>query len=301
MSRERYLPGTQEKYNSFPVMKDDVKTVVNERRGGVWKSEGFPMKGLESFRNPPDFEEAGFGRPLVPPTIYCVNYNDHERREKMTRRFQDLDLPYHFVEPVYKTDKRLDHPEINPHHKRTYSIMLQHLDSLQHFLDTTNESDNFCIVCEDDIMISNRIKQSISDIMIKFDELDLDILLLGYLWPNKIDPFSNGHFPLLLRSAEFLYTGYPDDLWGSQLYMVSRKHARWLLNQFPAEYIFRGFGDGKEPLPYNPDWIITKMGKRAIISPMLAVEEGSTKTEHDGQNDFHRQCFLANYVESEFI
>ena len=70
---QQYPPGTQEKYNSFqkkiPMMKDGMKTVVNERWGGVWKSEGFPMKGLESFRNPEDFEEAGFGRPGV-PTIY---------------------------------------------------------------------------------------------------------------------------------------------------------------------------------------------------------------------------------------
>jgi hypothetical protein len=46
-------------------MKDGMKTGITERPGGVWKSEGFPMKGLESFRNPPDFEEAGFGRPGV--------------------------------------------------------------------------------------------------------------------------------------------------------------------------------------------------------------------------------------------
>jgi hypothetical protein len=50
------------------MMEDGMKTGITERRGGVWKSEGFPMKGLESFRNPPDFEEAGFGRPGVPPT-----------------------------------------------------------------------------------------------------------------------------------------------------------------------------------------------------------------------------------------
>jgi hypothetical protein len=47
------------------MMEDGMKTGITERRGGVWKSEGFPMKGLESFRNPPDFEEAGFGRPRV--------------------------------------------------------------------------------------------------------------------------------------------------------------------------------------------------------------------------------------------
>lgn len=235
------------------------------------------------------------------PTVYCINFNDHNRRKKMTRRFQTLNLPYHFTEPVYKTDPRLNHSDINKKHKRTYSIMLQHLDSLRHYLDNTSETDQFCIVCEDDIMISNQIRESLPEILCKFVELDLDIMLLGYLWTQKIDPYSNGHFPLLSSSRNFVYTGYPDDLWGSQLYIVSRKHARYLLNNFPSEYIFKGFGDGKEPLPYNPDWIITKMGRRAIISPMIAVEEGSTKTDNCGQNEFHRQCFLANYMEGRFI
>ena len=48
-SIQQYPPGTQEKYNSFqskiPVMNDGMKTEVTERRGGVWKSFGFPMKG----------------------------------------------------------------------------------------------------------------------------------------------------------------------------------------------------------------------------------------------------------------
>jgi hypothetical protein len=61
---QQYPMGTQEKYNSFqssiiPMMKDGVKTGITERQGGG--------KGLESFRNPEDFEEAGFGRPWVPP------------------------------------------------------------------------------------------------------------------------------------------------------------------------------------------------------------------------------------------
>jgi hypothetical protein len=46
---QQHPPGTQEKYNSFhsriPVMEDGVKTGITERRGRVWKSEGFLMKG----------------------------------------------------------------------------------------------------------------------------------------------------------------------------------------------------------------------------------------------------------------
>jgi hypothetical protein len=50
------------------------------------------MKGLESFRNPPDFEEAGFGRPQVPP-IYNISEktmsynNDFEYRACLRQLF----------------------------------------------------------------------------------------------------------------------------------------------------------------------------------------------------------------------
>ena len=57
---QQYPPGTQEKYNSFhsriPVMEDGMKPEVTERQGGVWKSEGFPMKGSGILSNPSDFE-----------------------------------------------------------------------------------------------------------------------------------------------------------------------------------------------------------------------------------------------------
>ena len=61
---QQYPLETQEKYNSvqsrIPATKDGMKPGFTETRGGVWKSEGFPMKGLES-------SFAGFGRPVVPP------------------------------------------------------------------------------------------------------------------------------------------------------------------------------------------------------------------------------------------
>ena len=56
---QQYPPVSHEKHNSF-------QSKIIERPGGG-KGEG-GGKGLESFRNPEDFEEAGFGRPSVPPS-----------------------------------------------------------------------------------------------------------------------------------------------------------------------------------------------------------------------------------------
>jgi hypothetical protein len=43
------------------------------------------------------------------------------------------------------------------------------------------------------------------------------------------------------------------------------------------------------------------MGNRALLVPMMAVEEGGTKTDHDGQNEFHRRCFECNYDRDLYI
>ena len=75
------------------------------------------------------------------------------------------------------------------------------------------------------------------------------------------------------------------------MYLISRSYAKFLLNKYTLEFAVSNLNDP----PYNPDWIITKNGNRAIIHPLIAVEEGDTKTDHSGQNDFHRSCFLCNY------
>jgi len=226
------------------------------------------------------------------PAIYVINFNDEARRERMKTRFSKISIkePW-FVDPVFTTDLRLDNDEIQ--HKRTCSIMLQHLDSLKHFLEQTDKE--FCIVCEDDIHISKNFRKDLPEIIEQFVAMELDVLLLGYLSMYPIDTDTNAHFTPKSRSKKYKYANYPDDLWGSQMYMMSRKHAKNILDKFGPEYILTG------ELPYNPDWILTKTGNRALIVPMLAVEEGDTKTDHGGQNEFHRRCFECNYDADLYI
>ena len=218
--------------------------------------------------------------------IYVINYNDDDRRERMITRFKTIGLYLHFVDPVTQNDERLEHVV----YKRTSSIMLQHLDSIRHFYNNTSAS--HCIVCEDDINISKYLTLDLPEILKHFDEQELDILLLGYLWPYSIE--YNLHFPVLKENVSernYNFCGYPDDLWGSQMYIISRKYAKDLLDKFTIDYCI----EKDSTYPFNPDWTITKNGKRAIISPMIAVEEGDSKSDHHGQNEFHRQCHSTNY------
>lgn len=228
------------------------------------------------------------------PKVYCVNFLDEDRRLKMETRFDRLKIPVNFVDPVFKSDLRLSIDGVQTEHKRTYSIMLQHIDSVQDFLNTTDESEKYCIVCEDDVLLSKRFLEKLHGICQTFSELDLDVLLLGYLSPDKV--LDSNVFPLIKSDQNFLYTGYHSDLWGSQMYMISREYAKRLIETFQPSYILR-----TDSLPYNPDWTITKCGKRALISPMLALEEGEVKNECYAQSSFHQRCFETNFVEGEFF
>jgi hypothetical protein len=216
--------------------------------------------------------------------FYVINFNDDKRKERMTSRFRKLDIDLHFVNPVQMGDVRIENTPLD---KRTSAIMLQHLDSVRHFYENTTA--DYSIICEDDIHISKNLVSDLPEIIKNFQELGLDILLLGYLFPRQLH--GNGYFPVLKDTGRYSFHGYPDDIWGSQMYLISRKHAKYLIDTFTIQFAI----DHLEKIPYSPDWIITKYGKRAVITPMIAVEEGEDKSGNCGQTDFHRRCHQHNF------
>ena len=73
--------------------------------------------------------------------IYCINFNDSERRQRMIDRFAMIGKTVHFTNPVYDTDPRIlaiDFTKYTHMNPRTSAIMLQHLDSFREFLETTD-------------------------------------------------------------------------------------------------------------------------------------------------------------------
>ena len=222
--------------------------------------------------------------------VYVVNYKNEERKNKMTERFNTVEINPIFIKEVHSNDNRLNY-NIDISIKRIWSIMLQHLDCMKDFFENTDKT--HCIICEDDIYISKNITNDIESIITNFDELELDILMLGYLLNHKIDNNNyhhNHYFPVLNNANinnEYMYHSYPDDIWGTQMYLISRNYAEFLLNKFTPQFAFENI----DTLNYNPDWIITKNGKRALINPMIAVEEGVNLSDHEGQIHFHKSCY----------
>lgn len=232
-----------------------------------------------------------------PISFYCINFMDEIRKQKMINRFHQQQLSLKFVPPVFIDDSRIP-PYVEE--KRTWAIMLQHLDSIRAFLENTTSS--YLIVCEDDILLSKHFSEDLPFIIRKYNEYELDLLLMGYLIDFSFEKINYGKIKEggfehiekefhLMKPPNHKYDFYtfPYQLWGCQMYMMDRKHAQFLLEKYTIEYAMTNNG------PYSPDWTITKDGKHAMLYPMIAIEEGNTKTDHYGQNFFHQNCFLKNY------
>jgi len=226
--------------------------------------------------------------------IYVVNYKDDARRQRMTQRVKAIGLDAHFVRPVSAEDPRVRDQPITDFEKRSWSTLFQHVDSMRDFVENTTY--DYCIVCEDDILFSRSLRDEIPQIINLYDQTKLDVLLLSYLWP--FDVIENNYFPVLHRTPEWKIQGYPDDLWGAHMYFMSRAHAKVLVDRYTPEYALAETQAGR---PFCTDWQFTKYGKRGLLVPMVGLEEGEVKTDHQGQIDFHRSVFRYHYREERFV
>lgn len=219
--------------------------------------------------------------------VYCINFQDDVRKSRMIQRFQTQQIPLNFVAPVFSHDTRID----SRLDKRTSSIMLQHLDSIRAFYETSTKP--YAIICEDDILISTNFRKDLPKILDVYRELNLDVLLLGYLLSFQLT--DHHEFPLFKEIDSYKCYGFPYHLWGSQMYLIHREHAKFLLDKYTMEYAVADLHR-----PFNPDWTLTKDKKKAMIYPMLAIEEGNVKTDHDGQRIYHEECFRVNFIEGMY-
>jgi hypothetical protein len=230
--------------------------------------------------------------------FYCLSYKNEERRIAVQNSFNQLNLRVNFYDGVDETTdcRILEHEKC---YKRCWSCMYGHLDMINKFYNETDKE--FGIFCEDDIYLHKNLKHLLPEITKVFKEQILDVLLLGYLITYDVSRDIIA-FPFLSQCGEFhnVYK-YPDDVWGTQMYMISRSHAKTLLNKYYNGDYARASLEERSTQPFSSDWTITKDGNRALIYPMLAVEDGKSNHEHWGQHNFHQQAHLWNYNPEQFI
>jgi len=213
----------------------------------------------------------------------------------MTARFAQVGLPFEFVESIAHDDPLIAvDPEIQEvaramgrWSEMAWSCIHGHLKIIERFLASDCE---LAVICEDDVMLSQSLAQDLPQAVRAFQGLDLDVMLLGYLTPDQLDQVTSD---TILQTDEFIYHGYEFNVYGTQMYLISREYAEFVHRTYG---IASGFGRRTlvEPglLSFNADWIITKNGRRARVYPLLAIEErGGGKGYNDPfQEYWHDHC-----------
>ena len=227
--------------------------------------------------------------------IYCLSFKNPIRKAQMESRFKQLEINCSFYDGVGMDDPRI----LNNNSDGGWSIMLGALDIIKNFYD--NSEKEFGIFCEDDVYIHKDFKLMLPKIIEDFKLMNLDVLLLGYLIQFKIESNYIGfEFKSNSNDLNYKYHNYPNDLWGGQMFMFSKKHAKYLLDKYTIEYAINSLNNNTST-PFSGDWTLTKKGNRALIYPMLAVETADKKYGHYGQDTFHENCKNCNYNPKIYI
>ena len=218
--------------------------------------------------------------------FYCLNFYEN-KRDELKKRFDHLNIDCFFYNGVSFLDDRIQKYE----YKKAASNIIGHIDMIKKFLNSDYE---FGIFCEDDIYINKDLIKNLSTICNDFKNLNLDILLLGYLLPYKINVY-NPHFKLLHNNDNLSYYTYNDDLWGTQMYMYSKKQAKYIIEKYNNDY-------NNNEIPFSADFILTKDAKnRALITPIMAIEDNSNVIDDYYQNEYHKNCFNCNFDKDLFL
>lgn len=231
--------------------------------------------------------------------FYCLSYNHPDRASIMISRFAILDISLNIHTGVQMNDHRLSYTQ-NKGIQRLWSCCYGHLDNLAKFYATGKK---YGFLCEDDVHIHKDFTKHMPSIIRDFEAMELDILLLGYMTTFPILDWYLGYSLVhpYDENRSYQYHQYPEDLWGIHLAMVSRSYAATLLDTFAYGYAKKTLTD-KTLTPFNPDWTITKLSaKRALIYPMLAVEDGNGIYTDSGQEEFHRKSHETNYIPDQFL
>jgi GR25 family glycosyltransferase involved in LPS biosynthesis len=238
--------------------------------------------------------------------FFCLSYNNPKRRENIRTIFADRGLSAHFYDGVGLDDPRIKGRPLDANTQRVWSIMYGHLDMLRLFLESDKELGVFC---EDDILVRRDFGKHLAQIVAHFRELRLDVLLLGNLCSNPNFRFCS-NFPERRVETEtskdvypFKYYAYDSNpesaVWGTQMYMLHREQARFILNKYSEEYADRTVTD-KSLVHFSADWTITKEGEKAIIYPLVAIENYEAEYEDEGQNTCRKKCRHLFYSEEVF-
>lgn len=216
--------------------------------------------------------------------FYCLSFNDKDKMKKMKEKFNVLNIDCKFYSGIKNNDPRISN-YTNLFNKRQKSITYSHLDIIYDFYYKSDAT--YAIICEDDILINKHIVFVLEKIIKDFDKMNLNILLLGYMLPYKLEKYHlYSDYPLKrpkITDSFYTYHDYPEYLAGTQMYMITRVYAKYILDYYNICMLLDKH--------FILDKLFIKDGNKALLYPMIAIEDQNQK---DG---YHAFCHKTHYNE----
>lgn len=242
--------------------------------------------------------------------VYCLNYANNTRFDAMCKKWDRTRVCARMFPGVSSLDPRIAGRGLSAHTAKCWSCMIGHLDMIRAYLEETGPDVGCAVFCEDDILIDADFGARLEHVVDDFTRLGLDTLLLGYLITHPVLGEDNGGYAKLGHSCyvdvatghatQYRYYDY-GDIWGTQMYMLSRKQATRILILYGDDYADRFLANPAGHRQFSADWTITKEGRRAIVYPMLAIEDGLSSYDDYGQRVFHHMSHEAHKDASHYI
>ena len=216
--------------------------------------------------------------------FYCLSYYK-EKRNIMSEKFNKLNINCNFYAVVNDDNSKIDKKIYDKQQRKSLSIMYSHIEIIKHFYNNLNSK--YAIICEDDIIIHKDIKNILRKVLIDFNILDLDILLLSYMVPYKIT-FSemSSDYPLkreMLLDSYYKYHDYPKNISGTQMYMITKEYAKYILNKLDETC------ETFDEKYFTIDKLLLYGGNKALLYPMLAIEND------EQEDEYHKLCHKIHF------
>lgn len=238
-------------------------------------------------------------------SFYCLTYRSVVKRLRMQKRFHTLGMQVKFWEGSHAWDPECapdphewQHAQRNqnwdPH---AWSVLHGHLFVMHDFL--KNQTQEYLCVMEDDIQIRRDFPYEIPVIQAQFQKMNLDVCMLGYLTPFVLTSI---HTEYACKTTPYVYMEYPDNVYGTQMYVMRRSHVQSLVHTHGLYSTWRSKALSEQRIQ-PADWIITKQGVRACVYPLMAVEEsgGGAAYGDTEQTQFHALCHETNYDKHLYV
>jgi hypothetical protein len=159
------------------------------------------------------------------------------------------------------------------------------------FLETSKEE--YGIFCENDIRIHKNFKKKIPFYLDKMEELDLDILRLGYFVRNQ------NYLDSLKKIVPEIYERNNFGIPGAQMYALTRKKCQHHVDKFNLQYLLNYFYGPKVYYYVDGDVTLVDDGKTALVYPMLALEyiQDNWISDHGDDTQYQRDSCKFNLTD----